>query len=278
MLVRSPDFHVRVPPLAAPPVIDLRGLSRSFETASGPVHAVRALSLSVPPGEVYGLLGPNGAGKTTTLRMVLGLLKPSAGDALIDGVSVAADPNGVKRRLGLVSASAGLYPWLTPRETLQFFADLYGVPDDVSAARAASLAERFGLTAFLDRRCAGLSTGQTQRVNLARAVMHAPPAMLLDEPTRGLDVVGSQRVFEFVEELRTERKAVILSTHRLAEAERFCDRFGLLHRGELRHEGTLAELRERTGRETLTEMFLDLLGEGDVPPPPSPAKPQAVTA
>ena len=244
-------------------MIELRGLSRSFGHGPAAVHAVRGLSLTVPPGEVYGLLGPNGAGKTTTLRMVLGLLAPSSGDAQIDGVSVRDDPDGVKRRIGLVSASAGLYPWLTPRETLRFFADLYGVPDDVAAARATDLAERFGLAAFLDRRCAGLSTGQTQRVNLARAVMHAPPAMLLDEPTRGLDVVGVQRVFEFVQELRADRRAVILSTHRLAEAERFCDRFGLLHRGELRHEGTLDELRAKTGRATLTEMFIDLLDEGD---------------
>ena len=253
-------------------MIELRGLSRSFGHGPTAVHAVRNLSLTVPPGEVYGLMGPNGAGKTTALRMVLGLLAPTAGDAVIDGVSVRDDPDGVKRRIGLVSASAGLYPWLTPRETLQFFADLYGVPDDVAAARAADLADRFGLTAFFDRRCAGLSTGQTQRVNLARAVMHAPPAMLLDEPTRGLDVVGGQRVFEYVADLRRERRAVILCTHRLAEAERFCDRFGLLHRGELRHEGTLAELREVTGRETLTEMFIDLLDE---PAPGSPAKPRA---
>ncbi|NNJ25855.1 ABC transporter ATP-binding protein [Alienimonas chondri] len=242
-------------------MIELRDLKRSFGQGATAVHAVRGLSLRVEPGEVYGLMGPNGAGKTTALRMVLGLLRPTSGDAVIDGVSVTDDPDGVKRRIGLVSASAGLYPWLTPRETLRFFADLYGVPSQEAAQRAAHLAERFGLTEFLDRRCAGLSTGQTQRVNLARAVMHQPPAMLLDEPTRGLDVVGSQRVFEFVRDLREQQRAVILCTHRLAEAERFCDRFGLLHHGTLRHEGTLDELQAATGRETLTEMFVDLLSE-----------------
>ncbi len=246
-------------------MIELRDLARSFGHGPAAVHAVRGLSLRVEPGEVYGLMGPNGAGKTTALRMVLGLLRPSSGDALIDGVSVTEDPDGVKRRIGLVSASAGLYPWLTPRETLRFFADLYGVPAADAEARAADLSVRFGLTAFLDRRCAGLSTGQTQRVNLARAVMHRPPAMLLDEPTRGLDVVGLQRVFEFVRDLREQQRAVILCTHRLAEAERFCDRFGLLHRGTLRHEGTLQELRDATGRQTLTEMFVDLLEEEDDP-------------
>ena len=255
-------------------MIELRDLTRSFGHGPTAVHAVRGLSLTVEPGEVYGLLGPNGAGKTTALRMVLGLLKPTSGDAVIDGVSVRDDPDGVKRRIGLVSASAGLYPWLTPRETLRFFAGLYGVPDDEADVRAADLAERFGLTAFLDRRCAGLSTGQTQRVNLARAVMHRPPAMLLDEPTRGLDVVGSQRVFEFVRDLRSRQRAVILCTHRLEEAERFCDRFGLLYRGTLRQEGTLEDLQSATGRRTLTEMFVDLLAEEESPSD-TPAQPQA---
>ena len=252
-------------------MIALRGLSRSFGEGPAAVHAVRGLSLTVPPGEVYGLMGPNGAGKTTALRMVLGLLKPTGGDAVIDGASVRDDPDAVKRRIGLVSASAGLYPWLTPRETLRFFGDLYGVPDDVAAGRADALIDQFGIAAFADRRCAGLSTGQSQRVNLARSVMHRPPAMLLDEPTRGLDVVGGQRVFEFVHALRAEDKAVILTTHRLAEAERFCDRFGLLHRGTLRREGTLDELRDQTGRPGLTEMFLDLLGEDGEAGDPAPA-------
>ena len=241
-------------------MIELRDLTRTFGRGADAVAAVDRLSLSVRRGEVYGLLGPNGAGKTTTLRMVLGLLAPTAGDATVDGVSVARDPDGVKRRLGLVSASAGLYPWLTPRETLLYFAALYGIPDGEANRRAAALADRFGFADFQHRRCAGLSTGQTQRVNLARAVIHEPPAMLLDEPTRGLDVVGSQRVFEFVDELRADGRAVVLCTHRLDEAERFCDRFGLLFRGTLRLEGTLADLRERTGRATLVEMFLELLG------------------
>jgi len=242
-------------------VIEVRDLTKTFGVEPNAVVAVDHLSFHVEKGEVYGLLGPNGAGKTTTLRMLLGLLKPAQGDAWIDGFSASQQPTEVKRRLGLVSASAGLYQWLTPRETLAYSADLYGLPPADARTRTERLAAVLDLGAFLDRRCATLSTGQRQRVNLARALVHDPPIMLLDEPTRGLDVVGSRVIFDYIDLLRREGKAVIVSTHRLDEAERLCDRFGLLHRGRLRHEGTLAELRVQTGKERLTEMFFTLLDE-----------------
>ncbi|MBA3315739.1 MAG: ATP-binding cassette domain-containing protein [Planctomycetaceae bacterium] len=243
-------------------MIDVRDLTKLFGDGPTTVRAVDHLSFHVGPGEVYGLLGPNGAGKTTTLRMLLGLLRPTSGDAFVDGFSASQQPVEVKRRLGLVSASAGLYQWLTPRETLAYSADLYSLrPADV-AARTDRLASVLDLGGFLDRRCATLSTGQKQRVNLARALVHDPPIMLLDEPTRGLDVVGSRVIFDYIDLLRREGKAVIVSTHRLDEAERLCDRFGLLHRGQLRHEGTLEELAAQTGHARLTEMFFSLLDEG----------------
>lgn len=242
-------------------MIILRGLSRRFEANGRIVLAVDELSLAVAAGEVYGLLGPNGAGKTTTLRMILGLLSPSAGDVEIQGARVTEHPEQVKRRIGLVSASAGLYQWLTPREILEYFAAGYGLDDDTTRSRIAMLAARMELESFLDRRSATLSTGQKQRVTLARSLIHDPPVVLLDEPTRGLDVVGSQVVFDFVRDLRAEGKAIIVSTHQLDEAERLCDRFGLLHRGRLRYEGTLDELRTATGHATLVDMFLALLRE-----------------
>src|SRR6185503_3594102 len=162
----------------------------------------------------------------------------------------------VKARIGFVSTSAGLYQWLTPRELLLFFADLYNVPPGQAETNVRRLADTFGLGEFIDRRSATLSTGQKQRVNLARSLVHDPPVVLLDEPTRGLDVLGSKVIFDFVAAARQAGKAVIVCTHRLDEAERMCDRFGLLHRGRLMHEGTLAELQERTGYATLTDMFL----------------------
>jgi ABC-2 type transport system ATP-binding protein/sodium transport system ATP-binding protein len=245
-------------------MIHVEGLSRQFVVPGGVVQAVDNVSFSVSAGEVFGLLGPNGAGKTTTLRMLLGLLAPTAGWATVDGFRSSEFPDEVKRRVGLVSASAGLYPHLSVREMLMFFADLYGVPLARAHTELKSLAELLGVADLLERRCVTLSTGQKQRVNLARALIHRPPVLLLDEPTLGLDVLGSQVVVEFVSHLRQEGKAVILTTHRLEEAERLCDRFGLLHQGRLVSVGTLAELREQTGRQTLVEMFIDL-----VKPPPA---------
>lgn len=245
-------------------MISVCDLTREFHVGGERLLAVDHLSFRVEAGEVYGLLGPNGAGKTTTLRMILGLLQPTSGDAIIDGFRVSSAPDEVKRRIGLVSATAGLYQWLTPREVMAFFADLYGVPATLAAERLLRLAEMLKIHDYLDRRCATLSTGQKQRVNLARALIHDPPIMLLDEPTVGLDVVGSQVVFKYIEQLREQGRSVIVCTHGLDEAERLCDRFGLMHRGRLRHEGTLAELQAQTGRASLNEMFLRLLEESPV--------------
>jgi ABC-2 type transport system ATP-binding protein/sodium transport system ATP-binding protein len=191
--------------------------------------------------------------------MLLGLLRPSAGRATVEGYTSSDDPDEVKRRVGLVSANAGLYPQLSVREMLLFFADLYAVPPDRARSELVRLARLLGLEELLDRRCSTISTGQKQRVNLARALIHQPPVLLLDEPTLGLDVLGSQIVAEFVDHLRRQGKAVILTTHRLDEAERLCDRFGLLHRGKLVICGTLAELRAATGCAGLVEMFLELV-------------------
>jgi ABC-2 type transport system ATP-binding protein/sodium transport system ATP-binding protein len=236
-------------------MITIHELTKRFRTGGAQILAVDRVSFTVPAGEVYGLLGPNGAGKTTTIRMIVGLLTPDSGYAEVAGFRTTDAPDEVKSRVGLVSASDGVYPWLTVREMLLFFADLYGLPPREARDNLRSLADLFELSPLLDRRCSLLSTGQRQRVTLARALIHAPPAMLLDEPTRGLDVLGSQVVIDYVRRLRDEGKAVIVSTHRLDEAERLCDRFGLLHQGQMRLEGTLPELRSVTGCQTLVDMF-----------------------
>ena len=240
-------------------MIRVERLTKTFPLPGGKhLTAVNELSFSVAPGEIYGLLGPNGAGKTTTLRMILGLLRPTTGQASIAGFGSSEFPDEVKRRVGLVSASAGLYQGLSVDEMLLFFADLYAVPQSQAKTELVRLCRLLGLDEFRQQRCATLSTGQRQRVNLARALIHRPPVMLLDEPTLGLDVLASQVVTEYIDHLRDEGKAVILTTHHLDDAERHCTRFGLLHRGLLVSEGTLVELRERTGCVTLMEMFLKL--------------------
>jgi sodium transport system ATP-binding protein len=240
-------------------MIGIHELTKRFTSGGREVLAVDGLSLSVAQSEVYGLLGPNGAGKTTTIRMITGLLEPDSGYAVVGGFRTDAYPDEVKARIGLVSAGDGIYPWLTVREMLLFFADLYGLPLNRAKENLRSLAGLLDLTRLLDRRCATLSTGQRQRVTLARALIHAPPAMLLDEPTRGLDVLGSQIVVDYIGRLRNQGIAVIITTHRLDEAERLCDRFGLMHEGKLLHEGTLDELRRSTGCATLVDMFRHVL-------------------
>jgi ABC-2 type transport system ATP-binding protein/sodium transport system ATP-binding protein len=240
-------------------MIQVDRLTKRFPLPGGrSLVAVDDLSFSVAAGEVYGLLGPNGAGKTTTLRMILGLLTPTSGQAAIAGYGSSTFPDEVKRRVGLVQANAGLYQSLSVREMLLFFADLYAVPAAEADRELDRLSRLLGLGDFIDQRCATLSTGQRQRVNLARALIHCPPVMLLDEPTLGLDVLGSQVVSEYIVHLRNEGKAVIMTTHRLEEAEKLCSRFGLLHKGKLVCEGTLDELREQTGCTSLVEMFLKL--------------------
>lgn len=245
-------------------MIQVRDLSRVFAVPGGRLVAVDGISFDVGPGEVFGLLGPNGAGKTTTLRILLGLLRPSGGKATLAGYCATEAPNEVKRRVGLVSATAGLYQHLTVREMLLYFADVYGVPDDIAHPRLERLVTLLGLGELLHRSCGKLSTGQQQRVQLGRALIHDPPILLLDEPTLGLDVLGAQVVTEFITHLRANGKCVVLTTHQLDEAERMCDRFGLMHRGRIVQSGTLAELRAATGRNSLVEMFLQL-----VQPPPA---------
>jgi ABC-2 type transport system ATP-binding protein/sodium transport system ATP-binding protein len=244
-------------------MIRVENVTRCFAVAGGTqVRAVDGVSFHVAAGEVYGLLGPNGAGKTTTLRIILGLLRATSGRASIGGCSVADAPEEVKRQVGLVSSNSALYQHLSIREMLLFCADLYRVPPAAARAELERLAHLLGFIELLDRRCATLSTGQRQRVNLARALIHRPPVLLLDEPTAGLDVLGSQVVAEFIAHTRAEGKAVLLTTHQLDEAERLCDRFGLLHRGRLVSTGTLAELRAASGCATLVEMFLKLADMG----------------
>lgn len=240
-------------------MIQVEQLTKYYLRDERPFAAVDHLSFLVKPGEIYGLLGPNGAGKTTTMRMILGLMEADEGFAEVDGFRSSESPDEVKRRIGFVSALAGIYQWLTAREMLLFFCEVYGITGRAALGRIEHVADLLDCHPFLDQRCATLSTGQKQRVNLARAIVHDPPVMLLDEPTLGLDVVASQVVFDYIRFVQESGKSIILCTHRLEQAERVCTRFGLLHKGVLAREGTLAELRAMTGRTSLVEMFLEMI-------------------
>ncbi|MEZ6093027.1 MAG: ATP-binding cassette domain-containing protein [Pirellulaceae bacterium] len=240
-------------------MIQIHHLTKRFSTPDGVITAVDDVSFEVHEGEVYGLLGPNGAGKTTTMRMILGLLRADEGFAEIDGCRSDQQADEVKRRVGFISASAGIYQWLTAREILMFFADVYGMEPELTGGRVQELSTLLDFTKLLDRRCATLSTGQKQRVNLARALVHDPPVMIMDEPTLGLDVVGSQVIFEYIDLLKSRGKSIILCTHQLDQAERVCDRFGFLFQSRMFAEGTLAQLQNQFNKSSLMDMFVELI-------------------
>ena len=236
--------------------VSVESLVKSF----GATAAVAGLSFTVAPGEIYGLLGPNGAGKTTTLRILAGILVPTTGSVRVAGIDVAQDPLSVRRRLGFLTNTTGLYPRLSGRELLGYFARLHGMSRDATAARIDALVAALALAPFFDRRCESLSTGERQRTSIARAVLHDPDVLILDEPTAGLDVLASRFLRDFVRAERDRGKAVLFSTHYLAEAELLCDRIGLLHRGRLLAEGTPAALRAAAGdAPSLEEAFLRLV-------------------
>jgi sodium transport system ATP-binding protein len=232
--------------------VELRHVSRRY----GEVLAVKDVSFAVQPGQVYGLLGPNGAGKTTLLRILSTLLLPTSGAAQVMGRDVVAEPEAVRGLIGVLTAGSGLYDRLTPRELLRYFLRLYGYDAGEATARADAAIERFQLKPFADRPCGGLSTGQRQRVLLARAMAHDPPVLILDEPTSGLDVLSARSIHELVVKARGEGRAVLLSSHDMLEVELLCDTVGILAGGEIRAEGSVAALRDRCGREKLAEVFL----------------------
>jgi sodium transport system ATP-binding protein len=237
-------------------VIEVTGIVRDF----GDVRAVDGVTFTVAAGEVVGLLGPNGAGKTTTLRVLAGLLTPAFGTTRIGGISVQDDPIGARRHLGFLTGGTGLYDRLTGREILQTFGTLQGLTKTALAARIAALEAELELTTFIDKRCGALSTGQKQRISIARAVVHDPAAYVLDEPTGSLDPLASRDILELVQRAQRANKAVLFSTHRMEEAEYLCSRLLFVCAGKIVAEGTPSELVVQSGQKTLTAAFLHFAG------------------
>lgn len=234
------------------PALEAHSLSRRF----GGVLAVDQVSFSVAPGEVVGLLGPNGAGKTTTLRLLAGLLTPDAGTAKVSGIDVQAQPLEARAKLGFLTSSTGLFERLTPREVLRTFGQLHGLGAEQVQARTTTLARELELEAFLDKRCGQLSSGQKQRVGIARALVSDPPACVLDEPTATLDPLAADSILTLVQNAKAAGKAVLFSTHRLEEAEYLCDRVIFLRQGRVVAEGAPGAVVAASGARTLTGAFL----------------------
>ena len=236
------------------------GLTKRFvDQKGGTVVAVDDLSFEARPGRVFGLLGVNGAGKTTTLRMLSTILAPTSGRATVDGIDVVKDPGKVRARIGFLSTSTALYGRLTARETLAYFGGLYGLQGTDLRRRLDEVIGRLEIGPFADRLCDKLSTGQKQRVSIARATLHDPPVLFFDEPTAGLDVVASQAVLEFIEASRDRGKTIVFSTHIMSEVERLCDDVAVIHDGRLVGHGSAEELKAQTGEATLEAAFLKLV-------------------
>jgi ABC-2 type transport system ATP-binding protein len=245
-------------PISAP-ALQITGLAKSY----GPKRAVDGLDLEVRGGELYALLGPNGAGKTTTLRMVAGLLRPDAGGISVFGVDARSDPRAAKRMIAWLPDEPMLYDKLTPLEYLEFVAGLWDVEPAMAKERAEQLLRMLGLWDERGQRCEGFSRGMKQKAALAGALIHEPRLLILDEPLTGLDAAAARQVKDLLQQRTRAGGTVILTTHILEVAERVADRIGIIQRGRLLAEGTLAELRSRAGRDqsTLEDVFLQLVAE-----------------
>ena len=226
----------------------------------GEVRAVDGVSIQIQPGEIVGLLGANGAGKTTLLRMLSTVLTPTSGTATIHGFDVVKDPEQVRRSIGFMSNSTALYGRLTSREVLEYFCGLYGIVGQQAKDRTNEVIEQMRISEFADRLCDKLSTGQKQRVSIARTLLHDPPVLFFDEPTAGLDVIMSQEVMHFIEGARQRGKTIMYCTHIMSEVERLCDKVYVLHDGLIRGVGTIEEIKGMAGQQTLEKAFLKLAG------------------
>jgi sodium transport system ATP-binding protein len=241
-------------------MIEVDNLHKTFKAKSGPVHAVRGVSFQARDGEITGLLGPNGAGKTTTLRMLYTLMAPDQGQVRVDGIDIQADATAVRQRLGVLPDARGVYKRLTARENIAYFGRLHGLDDARIAERTARMAETLGMQDFLDRRTEGFSQGQRTKTAIARALVHDPRNVILDEPTNGLDVMTTRGLREFLKQLRGEGRCVIFSSHIMQEVAALCDRIVVIAEGEVRAVGTPDELRARAGADNLEDAFVQLIG------------------
>lgn len=237
-------------------MIQAEHLHKSF----GALRAVEDLSFLARDGQITGLLGPNGAGKTTTLRMLYTLMQPDTGRILIDGIDARTQPIEAQRRLGVLPDARGLYRRLTARENIEYFASLHGLSLASAQPRIEALLQTLGMGEFADRRTAGFSQGERLKTALARALVHDPHNVLLDEPTNGLDIMSTRSLREFLGQLRAEGRCVLFSSHVMQEVSALCDRIVIIAHGRVIAEGTAEELRERTHEHSLEEAFVKLIG------------------
>ena len=237
-------------------MIEVRDLIKHY----GAVKAVDGVSFSCPDGQITGLLGPNGAGKTTTLRMIAGLIRPQSGTVVIDGLDVTARPDAARARLGVQSDMTGVYPRLTTREQLAYYGRFYGLHGADLDARVQKVMTILHMEDFADRRAAGFSRGQRQKIVLGRALVHDPRNVMMDEPTNGLDVMAVRETRQTIRDLKDQGRCVLFSTHYMDEAERLCDHIAIIVAGRIAAFGPPAALMAQTGKDNLEDAFVALAG------------------
>lgn len=239
-------------------MIEVRQLSKSF----GPVEAVRQLSFSAADGKITGLLGPNGAGKTTTLRMLYSLLPPDQGSILVDGVPMQAGNHALRAQLGVVPDAKGLYQRLSARENIEYFGKLQGLSKAQLQANLEELVDTLGMSEFIDRRCSGFSQGQRVKTAIARALVHHPQNILLDEPTNGLDVMSSRALRSFITQMRDQGRCLIFSSHIMHEVATLCDHIIIIADGAVAAQGSPAQLLRESAEDNLEDAFVKIIGAG----------------
>ena len=235
-------------------MIEVNNISKRF----GEVVALDKVSLRINDGEIVGLLGLNGAGKSTLMRLMYGLLAPCEGSILVDGVNVARQPDAARRQLGVLPDNAGLYKRLTARENIEYFARLQGVPEAAIAPACDSLIELLGMESIASRYAEGFSLGERMKTALARAIVHDPAHILLDEPTNGLDVITTRAVRRLLHAQKAAGKSVLFSSHLMYEVENLCDRVIVIAGGQIVADGSVAEVVAKSGRPSLEEAFVQL--------------------
>ena len=237
-------------------MIEVKNLHKAF----GTVRAVDGATFSARDGEITGLLGPNGAGKTTTLRMLYTLMKPDAGQVLVDGIDAAVDPLAVRRQLGVLPDARGLYKRLTARENIEYFARLHGIEPALLRERCDRLVAALEMGDILERRTEGFSQGQRVKTAIARALVHDPRNVILDEPTNGLDVMATRGLRTFMRNLKAEGRCVLFSSHIMQEVAALCDRIVVIAKGRVVADETPDALRAQTGEANLEDAFVKLIG------------------
>lgn len=250
-------------------MIQLDKLTKSFTTKTGKgfkketvtVNAVNEVSFECKPGRIFSLLGPNGAGKTTALRMIAGIINPTSGTAIVDGVDISQGNDEVKKRIGFLTGSTGLYERLNPDETIDFFGKIYRLPEKKLKERKEYLFEKLGINEFRKKRMGQMSTGMKQKVSIARTLIHDPEVLIFDEPTSGLDVITADSIIDLIRESKNDNKTVIFSSHIMSEVDLLCDDLAIINKGSIIYNDSFENFKKEMKADNLTQEFINRVKE-----------------